>query len=389
MPPSNSYLSSLEAGQHEISYPLKVVICNQCWLAQTEEVVPPEHIFSSNYFYASSTSSTWLTHVENFTNEIIRRLELSSKSLVIEIAANDGYLLQQFKSHGIPCKGVEPSASVANIAKGKGIEIIQDFFSLSLAENLRDNGTQADLIVANNVLAHVPGINDFVAGISTLLSSTGVATFEFPEFRLLLENCLFDTIYHEHYSYLSLTSAINIFESQGLEVFDVERIGTHGGSLRLYAQKQGASRDVSPRVSEQVLVEQAAGMHEPGNYVRLRERVATICHDFAKFLRDAVTKGKSVAGYGAAAKGNTLLNSIKATNRDVGFIADRNPLKQGLFLPGSHIPVVSEEFLRDAEPDYVIIFPWNIKNELISQLSYIRDWGGSFVTAVPSLLIVD
>jgi len=317
---------------------------------------------------------------------MIRRFGLGSASLVVEIGANDGYLLQYIQENKIPCFGVEPTASTAKAAREKGIEIVEDFFGICLANELKAHGKQADLIVANNVLPHVPDINDFLAGFSILLNPHGLAVFEFPHLIRLVGGNQFDTIYHEHFSYLSLTSAERVFEYNGLVIFDVEEIPTHGGSLRVYAQRRETGKHpTGPRVGELLAREATAGLTSANYYAGFQERINRVKDDFLIFLIEAKRAGKKVAGYGAAAKGNTLLNYAGVRPDLLPYVVDRNPAKQGKFLPGSRIPIVEEERLKLDRPDYIVILPWNIKEELMAQLVYIRDWGGKFVTAVPIL----
>jgi len=319
---------------------------------------------------------------------MVQRFKLNEKSRVVEVAANDGYLLQYVKARGIPCTGIEPTASTAKAARTKGIEIVEEFFGVELAKKLVKQGKQADLTAANNVLAHVPDINDFVAGFSVLLKPEGVATFEFPHLLKLISGNQFDTIYHEHFSYLSLTAVTAIFERNGLSVFDVEELSTHGGSLRVFAQRIDAGkRRATERVQALLAAEIAAGIKKADFYSNFQEKAARIKNDFSFFLLEAKRSGKAVAAYGAAAKGNTLMNYAGVRPDMISFVVDLNPAKQRKYMPGSRIPIVPEAVLREARPDYVVILPWNLKNEVMEQLAYIREWGGKFVTAVPQLEI--
>lgn len=385
-PPSNAYLTFDKLNVPEKWFPLKVLVCPNCWLAQTEDRHESVELFSEDYAYFSSYSSTWLSHAENFVEKMAARFDLDSKSQVIEVAANDGYLLQYVKKKRIPCLGIEPTKSTASAARQKGIEIIESFFGTKLAKELANNGKQADLMVANNVLAHVPDINDFVSGFAVLLKQEGVATFEFPHLFQLISQSQFDTIYHEHFSYFSMTAVDRIFEKNGLRVFDVENIPTHGGSLRVFACRQDSRRHKrSPNVSSLLTLENTAGMTTLEYYKNFQDKANKIKNDFLSFLTRAVREKKKVIGYGAAAKGNTLLNYTKIRSDLIPFVVDKNPAKQGQYLPGSHIPIVGEDQIRTSRPDYVVILPWNLKEEIMAQLDYIKDWGGKFITAIPQL----
>lgn len=387
-PPSNAYLTEQTLRAPEKYFPLRVLVCTECWLAQTEDYAGADELFSADYAYFSSYSTTWLQHAERYVANMVERFELNAASQVIEIAANDGYLLQYVKAHNIPCLGVEPTTSTASAAREKGIEIVEDFFGIRLARDLVSQGKQADLTAANNVLAHVPDINDFVAGFSILLKPTGVATFEFPHLLRLVSENQFDTIYHEHYSYLSLTAVKRIFEHNGLSIFDVEELPTHGGSLRVYAQRADTgARETAPNVMALLAREAAAGMNTAEFYAGFQAKANQVKNDFLSFFLDAKRAGKTVAGYGAAAKGNTLLNYSGVRPDLLPYVVDRNPAKQDKFLPGCRIPIVAEAHLRRTRPDYVVILPWNLRGEVMEQLAYIREWGGQFVTAVPNIKI--
>ena len=387
-PPSNAYLTEQTLHEPELWFPLRVVVCEQCWLVQTEDFADAEKLFDAKYAYFSGFSSGWLAHCEKYVADMVTRFDLNADSHVVEIAANDGYLLQYVKARNIPCTGVEPTASTAAAARAKGIAIVEDFFGTGLANRLAAQGKQADLTVANNVLAHVPDINDFVAGFSVLLKPTGVATFEFPHLSKLIEESQFDTVYHEHFSYLSLTAVERIFVANGLTVFDVEEHPTHGGSLRVFAQRGDVGQHTrSVRVDELLEREAQAGMITPGFYLGFQAKTDKIKNDFLSFLLDAMYEGKTLAAYGAAAKGNTLLNYSGVRPDLLPYAVDLSPFKQGKYLPGSRIPIVTEERIRERKPDYVLILPWNIKEEVMRQLAYVREWGGSFVTAVPKLEI--
>jgi 2-polyprenyl-3-methyl-5-hydroxy-6-metoxy-1,4-benzoquinol methylase len=388
-PPSNAYLTHETKHAPEKYFPLRVLVCTNCWLVQTEDYAGAEELFSADYAYFSSFSTTWLQHAERYVRNMAQRFALGEQSLVVEVAANDGYLLQYAKADGIPCLGIEPTASTANAARAKGIEILEAFFGVEFARELVATGRQADLTAANNVLAHVPDINDFVGGFALLLKADGVATFEFPHLLNLIRQNQFDTIYHEHYSYLSLTAVKAIFTRNGLTVFDVEELPTHGGSLRVYAQRSDMGRRTTDaRVTEMLRREATAGMATPSFYENFQGRADKVKNDLLAFLLEARRNGKKVAGYGAAAKGNTLLNYAGVRPDLLPYVVDRNPAKQGKFLPGSRVPIVGEEELRRNKPDYVLILPWNLRDEVTGQLIYIREWGGRFITAVPSMEIL-
>lgn len=385
-PPSNAYMAPEQLAAPERHYPLRVKVCRQCWLVQTEDYAQAGELFDADYAYFSSYSSSWLAHARTYVEAMCGRFELGPHSRVAEIAANDGYLLQYVAARAIPCYGVEPTAGTAAAARARGLDIVQEFFGAALAERLAQAGRQADLIAANNVLAHVPDINDFAAGFARLLKPEGVATFEFPHLVRLIDEAQFDTIYHEHYSYLSLHALERVFERAGLAVFDVEQIATHGGSLRVYAQRRDRGRRPEhERVAALRALEAARGVASPAYYAGLQARAERIKDELLLFLIEAKRRGETVAAYGAAAKGNTLLNFAGVRRDLVACVADRNPAKQGKFLPGSRIPIVGEAALREARPDWVLILPWNLKEEITAQLAYVRAWGGRFVTAVPEL----
>ena len=385
-PPSNAYLTPAALNSPETWYPLRVMVCTQCWLVQTEDHAGREDLFGDNYAYFSSFSSSWLAHAQQYVQTMVARLGLHRENCVVEIAANDGYLLQYVQNAGIPCYGVEPTASTAAAARAKNIPIVEQFFGVTLACELRAQGKQADLMVANNVLAHVPDINDFVAGFAALLKSGGVATFEFPHLLAMVQGCQFDTAYHEHYSYLSLTAVQRIFAANGLAVFDVENLTTHGGSLRVFAQRADTgSRDVEAVVAEVLSQEHTAGMKQASFYQGFQAQAVRIKLALLDFLLQARRDGLTVAAYGAAAKGNTLLNFAGVRPDLLAYVVDKNPAKQGQFMPGSRIPIVEESHLKDQRPDRVLILPWNLRTEVMAQLDYIGEWGGRFVTAVPHL----
>jgi hypothetical protein len=385
-PPSNAYLTPEKLHAPEKYFPLRVMVCTHCWLVQTEDYAGADELFDKDYAYFSSFSTTWLKHAEKYVSDMVERFELTAQSHIVEVAANDGYLLQYAKARGILCLGIEPTASTAKAARTKGLEIIEQFFGVELAKQLVAQGKQADLTAANNVLAHVPDINDFVGGFTTLLKPNGVSTFEFPHLLNLVQQNQFDTIYHEHYSYLSLTSVNVIFAANGLTVFDVDELSTHGGSLRVYAQRSDVGeRTISSNVANLLARENAAGMLDENFYTKFQIKADKVKNDLLMFLLEAKRDGKIVAGYGAAAKGNTLLNYAGVRSDLLAYVVDRNPAKQNKFLPGCHIPIVAEGKLKQTKPDYVVVLPWNLRDEVIEQLAYVREWGGKFVTAVPLL----
>lgn len=387
-PPSNAYLTEEGLRGPEVWLPLRVLVCERCWLAQTQDFARADVLFGADYTYFSAFSSGWLAHSERYVSDMVARFGLDADSHVVEVAANDGYLLQYVMARGIACTGIEPTASTAAAARERGIPIVEAFFGVELAGELAGSGRQADLMTANNVLAHVPDINDFARGFAVLLKPGGVATFEFHHLQRLIDGSQFDTIYHEHFSYLSLTAVDRIFAAAGLKVFDVEELPTHGGSLRVFAQR--ADSGVHPRTAavEALLAsESAAGMRSAAYYAGFQERVLRVKHGFLSFLLKARAEGKTVVGYGAAAKGNTLMNFAGVRPDLVAFVVDRNPAKQGKYLPGSRIPVVGEEELTKVRPDFVVIFPWNLRDEVMGELAHIGEWGGRFVTAVPELKI--
>lgn len=385
-PPSNSYLSVEKLGEPELWYPLVIRTCSACLLTQTEDFASRETFFSESYAYFSSFSTSWLKHAETYVGAMKTRFGFEEGARIVEIAANDGYLLQYAKASGFSCLGVEPTASTAAAARAKGIEIVEEFFGLALAERLKSEGWSADLMAANNVLAHVPDINDFVSGFACLLRPEGVATFEFPHILNMVEERQFDTAYHEHYSYLSLQAVKRVFEANGLRVFDVETTPWHGGSLRVFACRADAlSRPEQASVGMMLATEERAGLLSGEFYRAFQAEAERVRNDFVAYLIECRRKGLKVAAYGAAAKGNTLLN-FGGVKRDlISFVVDKNPAKRGTFLPGSRIPVVDEARLKAERPDRVVILPWNIQNEIMTQLSYIRDWDGKFVTAIPTL----
>ncbi len=384
-PPSNAYLSEAELGKPERYYPLKLFVCEHCWLVQTEDYAQADELFSPDYAYFSSTSSSWLEHASRYTTMIASRLGLNSNSLVIEVAANDGYLLRNFVSAGIPCLGIEPTDSTAAAAEKLGIPVLREFFGKSLAQRLVYEGKQADLILGNNVYAHVPDINDFTAGIKSALKPGGTVTLEFPHLMRLLEHTQFDTVYHEHFSYLSLYSANRIFASAGLRIYDVEELPTHGGSLRIYGCHADDSRDTSTAVANLLAEENHRGMQNLEVYRQFQARAERVKDDLLLFLIEQKRAGKKVAGYGAAAKGCTLLNYAGIKPDLLPYVCDAALSKQGKYLPGTHVPILSPDALRERKPDIILILPWNIKAEVMQQMADIREWGGKFAVAVPEI----
>ena len=387
-PPSNAYVTEAQLAAPEKWFPLRVFACTNCWLVQTEDYAHHAELFAGDYAYFSSFSQSWLAHAEAYVGNMARRFDLGPSSLVVEVASNDGYLLQYVKARGIPCLGVEPTAGTAQAARDKGIAVREAFFGVELAEQLVAEGCAADLTAANNVLAHVPDINDFVAGFARLLKPRGVATFEFPHLMRLVAEAQFDTVYHEHFSYLSLTALQRVFAHNGLAVFDVEEIPTHGGSLRVFAQRVDTqAREPTAAVAALLAREASAGVSGAAYYSDLQARAERIKDDLVSFLIEAKRAGKKVGAYGAAAKGNTLLNFAGVRADLLPWVVDRNPAKQGKYLPGSRIPVVDEARLLAERPDYVLVLPWNLGEEIKGQLGYARDWGAKFVVCVPRLEI--
>ncbi len=384
---ANSYVPMGKAGEPEPKYPLHVRVCESCWLVQVDEDVPPASIFNESYAYFSSFSDSWLAHARAYADAMADRLHLGRESLVIEIASNDGYLLKNFAAKGIPVLGIEPSGSVAAAAEKIGVPTLVEFFGERVARRLHDEGRRPDLICSANVLAHVPDINDFVAGVAALLTGDAVYTVEFPHLLRLIEEVQFDTIYHEHYSYLSLLAVERIFATKGLRVFDVEELPTHGGSLRVFACRTGASHGDGPGLSKVRADEKTARLDRPEGYAGFSEKVEAVRDGLLSFLNNARAQGKHVAAYGAAAKGNTLLNYCGIGPTLIDFCVDRNPAKQNTLLPGSRIPVFDVEELRKRQPDFVLILPWNLKAEVIRQLGDLRAGGTRFVTAVPSIMV--
>lgn len=386
-PLANSNIRPEHADAAEPRYSLHARVCDACLLVQVESVVPRETIFNEDYAYFSSFSDSWLAHCEAYAAAMTARFGLGQSSKVVEIASNDGYMLQYFVKAGVPVLGVEPSANTAAAAIARGVPTDISFFGLETARRLASSGHGADLLAAKNVLAHVPDINDFTAGIAALLKPQGVFTVEFPHLLRTIEGVQFDTIYHEHFTYLSLLAVEKVFARHGLRVFDCEQYPTHGGSLRVFACRAQAAHALQPGVAVVRAAEVAAGLEGPSGYAGFEARCQAVRDGLRAFFEKARAEGKTVAGYGAAAKGNTLLNYCGAGPDTMLFIADRSPAKQGRLAPGSHIPIRAPEAIFQARPDYVLILPWNLRAEITAQLAGIRDWGGRFVTAVPHLLV--
>lgn len=388
-PPSNAYLTESDLRAPEKWFPLKLYVCEHCWLVQTEDYSRADELFRHDYAYFSSTSSTWLDHARRYVEAIRQRLALDGNSFVIEVASNDGYLLKNFVATGIPCVGIEPTASTAAAAEALGIPVLREFFGEKMGRELASQGKQADLILGNNVYAHVPDINDFTAGLKAVLKPGGTVTLEFPHLLNLIRQTQFDTVYHEHFSYLSLSTVRRIFEKAGLRVWDVEKLPTHGGSLRVFGCHADDRRSATGAVAQVVTAETQAGLCNLGTYRDFQSRAEKIKHDLLGFLVEQKRAGKAVGAYGAAAKGNTLLNFAGVRPDLLPWVCDAAPSKQGKYLPGSHIPILHPDILREYMPDFVLILPWNIADEVRQQNAYVHEWGGEFVLAVPSLTVLD
>lgn len=386
-PLANRYLTRKQLQQMEPFYPLHVYVCDQCFLVQLEEFESPEHIFS-DYAYFSSYSDTWLQHSKAYTENVVKHFGLDTRSQVIEIASNDGYLLQYFKEKGIPVLGIEPAENVAAVALEKGIPTLVQFFGEEMARHLLAEGIQADLLIGNNVLAHVPGLNDFVKGLKLLLKPQGIITIEFPHLMRLMAENQFDTIYHEHFSYFSFLTVQKVFAAHGLTLFDVEELPVHGGSLRIYARHtDDPAQPIRQRVTDLIAREEAAGLTRLEPYLSFSEQVKQTKRRILHFLITAKNAGKSIVGYGAPAKGNTLLNYCGIRADFLGYTVDRNPYKQGHFLPGTHIPILHPDKIKEDKPDYLLILPWNLREEIMEQMAYIREWGGQFVVLIPEVRV--
>jgi hypothetical protein len=387
-PPSNAYLNAGDLKRPELYYPLKIDVCDRCWLVQTEDYARADELFAPDYAYFSSTSSSWLAHAARYVEDITRRLALDCDSFVIEVASNDGYLLKNFVAAGIPCLGIEPTEGTADAAEKLGIPVVREFFTESLGRRLAEEGRQADLIVGNNVYAHVPDINDFTSGLQAALKPGGTITLEFPHLMRLIERTQFDTVYHEHFSYLSLYTVSRIFAHAGLRVFDVEELPTHGGSLRVYGCHREDSRSEAKAAVRVLAEEERQGLRTLDTYQNFQRRANEIKDGLLTFLIEQRRAGKKVAAYGAAAKGNTLLNYAGVKPDLLPVVCDAAPSKQGKYLPGSHIPILPPAALRTWQPDIVLILPWNIAREVVEEHGYVREWGGKFVVAVPEMRIV-
>jgi len=388
-PLANSYLTANELNAPEVSYPLKVYVSESPFLVQLPSHATSEQIFS-DYLYFSSFSKSWLTHCKDYASVISQKLELNSESLVMEVASNDGYLLQYFKERNIPVLGIEPAKNVARVAIENGIETDISFFGKTVAQNFALRGKKADLLIANNVIAHVPDLNDFLAGFSIVLKDDGVITAEFPHLLRMIERNEFDTIYHEHFSYFSFATIQNIFDHHGIRLFDVEELKTHGGSIRVYGCKKNSSKyTLSPRVSEMIERENEAGLGKLETYLQFGNRVNQTKRDILLKLIEIKNSGKSIVGYGAPAKGNTLLNFCGIGKDFLDYTVDISPHKQGCYLPGTHVPIFHPDKIKETEPDYLMILPWNLKDEIVSQMSFVREWGGKFIVPIPQIQVVD
>jgi SAM-dependent methyltransferase len=387
-PLCETYPSAGDLNHGEVYYPLHVYVCEKCFLVQLEQYESAENIFS-DYAYFSSYSDSWLKHCESYCNKMANRFALGRQSFVVEVASNDGYLLQYFVQRSVPVLGVEPAANIAKVAVEKGVPTLVQFFGAQLAKQLAAEGRHADLVLGNNVLAQVPDLNDFVEGLKILLKPQGVLTLEFPHLLRLIERNEFDTIYHEHFSYFSLLTTMRILEAHGLKVFDVEELSTHGGSLRMYAcRKEDRKRQVELAVRELIAEEERAGLASAEGYQSFAQQVKETKIAFVDFLLTAARHGKAVAGYGAPGKSATLLHYCGIGKDLIEYTVDRSPYKQGRFLPGSHIPIYHPDRIRETKPDYVVILPWNLKDEIMQQLQFIREWGGRFVVPIPQVAVL-
>lgn len=387
-PLCESFLSAAQLNQGEMFFPLHILLCDNCFLVQLQEYVSVESIFEE-YAYFSSYSDSWIAHAKSYTEKMIERFHYDKDSFVVELASNDGYLLQHFVAHGIPVMGIEPAINVAKVAEEKNVPTLVRFFNRELAAELAEDGKRADLIIGNNVLAQVPDLNSFVAGMKTLLKSDGVITIEFPHLLRLMEEVQFDTIYHEHFSYFSFLTSQKIFAAHGLRLFDVEELPSHGGSLRIYGcHENDKSKPNGPRVADLLAREQKTGLDRVETYRGFAERVKETKRALLEFLISARRAGKSIAGYGAPGKGNTLLNYCGIRTDFLDYTVDRNPYKHGKFLPGTHIPIYPPERIKETRPDYVLILPWNLQKEITQQHAYIREWGGKFVVPIPKAKVL-
>ena len=386
-PPSNAYLTAEDLAAPELYFPLKLKVCSECWLVQTEDYARADELFRHDYAYFSSVSAGWLKHAAQYAEKMTTELALGKNSFVIEVASNDGYLLRNFVAAGIPCLGIEPTASTAAAAEALGVPVLREFFGEKLASQLAADGSSADLIAGNNVYAHVPDINDFTRGIKQALKPEGVVTLEFPHLLQLIEECQFDTVYHEHFSYLSLYSVGRIFAAAGLRIWNVEQLKTHGGSLRVYGCRVESARKEQPAVAQMLEQERKKGLQEVSGYQDFQLRANEVKNATLEFLIKAQRDGKRVAAYGAAAKGNTLLNYAGVKPDLLPYVCDAGPSKQGKYMPGSHIPILSPAVLAERKPDYVLILPWNISAEVMSEMAHLKASGALFVTSVPRLVV--
>ena len=386
-PPSNAYLTENGLKLPEKYYPLKIKVCSHCWLVQTEDYAQADELFSPDYAYFSSTSTGWLAHATNYAQTMIVQLGLTQASHVIEVASNDGYLLKNFVAAGIPCLGIEPTASTAAAAERLGIPVLREFFSEAVGKRMAAEGKQANLIAGNNVYAHVPDINDFTRGLKAALKLGGTITLEFPHLMRMIEHVQFDTVYHEHFSYLSLYTVSRIFEAAGLRVWDVDQLPTHGGSLRVFGCHEDDARATTLSVTALLAEEAQLGLQSIATYNRFQVRANQVKDDLLAFLIAQKRQGKKVAAYGAAAKGNTLLNYAGVKPDLLSFLCDAAPSKQGKFMPGSHIPILTPQAMQEHQPDFVVILPWNLADEVVKSNAFVREWGGKFVTAIPALRI--
>ncbi|MFK5997134.1 MAG: class I SAM-dependent methyltransferase [Rhodobacterales bacterium] len=387
-PPSNAYLKPEDLRKPEITYPLRILTCTNCWLVQTEDYAQADALFSDDYAYFSSTSKGWLKHAADYCTMITKKLNLTSDSFIVELASNDGYLLKNFVAAGMPCLGIEPTKSTADAARTIGVPVREQFFGKSVGQKMAADGEQADLVLGNNVYAHVPDINDFTQGVAALLKPNGVVTFEFPHLLRLIAQNQFDTVYHEHFSYLSLTAVIAIFTAAGLRIFDVEELPTHGGSLRIYGCLDGAGQKQTGAVEAVLKAETDAGLQSVATYTGFQKKADAVKDGLLRFLLDAKAAGKSVAGYGAAAKGNTLMNYAGIRPDLMPFVCDAAKAKIGQYLPASHIPILPPETLQTRRPDYLVILPWNIADEVMKQNADLAVLGTKFVVAVPELKVI-
>jgi SAM-dependent methyltransferase len=388
-PLANGYLTEEGLHKPEINYPLDLFVCSNCFLVQLSSRTNPKEIFNENYFYISSSSETWKEHCKKYVNSIVGSLPLNNNSLVVEIGTNDGVLLEEFITRKIPVVGIDPASTATSIARSKGVPVLTEFFTNELANTLKENNKSADLIIGNNVLAHVPGMNDFVKGIETLLKPNGVCTLEFPYLLNLFSDNEFDTIYHEHYSYFSLTAFNKIITAHELKIFNLEKINIHGGSLRVYLQKvNGGEKSIEPIVTSTLEKELSLGISTPEFYTGLQDKAVATKKQFLSWLMQCIDSGKKVIAYGAAAKGNTFLNYSRIDKDLLPFIADVTKQKQGLYLPGSHIPVVEESLISEYKPDFIVVLPWNFKAEINQRLEYVKSWGGKLVYFIPYFEIV-